>query len=1360
MKKITQNYLSILLLLLLTYSLKAQQATPFSTTEQLNAQHVCLSDEMKKTYQGNQPQLKAAENNFNNAIYNFLSVRKGQQSTSAITYIPVVVHIMHYYGPENISDAQVIQGIQDLNDAFANNGAYANALGVNTQIQFCLASQDPAGNFSTGITRTLTTLTNMIAEYDDFGLKFADYWYPNSYLNIWLVNEITSVSVGSGVAGYATLPYSGTFIPGIVNEARWFGSSTDNSKIHIHEAGHFLGLYHTFEGGCTNNNCLIDGDKICDTPPDASTAPVSCSANVNTCTTDDNDSTSQNPFRPVSMGGIGDQNDLIADYMDYGYQTCQTRFTQGQSDRMNAVLSTLLNTLTQSTACSNPCGFSISSFSHPSLYNVLSSGDIFTDTARTTASVPALYEWLLDSIVISNDTIVNYTFTTQGIYKLKFKIYNSALQCFSQKTFTINVQCPVQAAFTVTPFNLQAGNTVTGTTSSAGATNYQWFLDGQLSGSAAVFTTSFATNGKHNLYLVASNGVCADTSNLEYIGVGDCNNGQFNNWYFARVNAITFNRLPPVNLSDGAKDSSFTYVSFLEGCATVSDRNGHLLFYTDGQHIFNRNNQPMSDSLPSGPSSMQGGFIVPHPLHNNLYYVFYAENGGGDLSWYPTGGGFGYAIVDMNLNGGLGEVTGPLVKLLNTSTEQIAAVKHCNNHDVWIVTHGFNMNGTSSNEFYSYLITDSGVMPPVISALGLTQSATGYLQGSEATLKISPKGNRIASACFDFGTIEYGEFDNNTGIISNLKNISTPLMRYPYGIEFSPDGNKLFAIAANSFILPNRLYQYDLSSQIDSIIRNSIATVATFNAAAFPGALQLAPDGKIYGTLQDYQSANLLPSLYSIDNPNGYGSSCQFNLQGIKLKSYSLYGLPGIIANSMDSGQPKITGPHQVCAGTQNVEYSIGCSDSTSWIYNGINQVVAINQNKITLSFTANSIDTLIVGKMTECYGMLYDTLLINVNAPVINLGNDTVICSSASIVLSIAGNYSTYLWSTGSTASIDTISGAGVYSVTVTGIGGCTASDTISITNFNSGFSISLGNDIFTACKDVYTQLYAPVGNYLSYQWGSTPPSATFLGSTNANPHLAFGLDTIAVWLTVTDSVGCAASDTILVAKYDNTQPDIFLNDTTMCSGAVIVLNAGYHYNYYYNWQNISFGQTYTVYQPGIYVLNYRNACNYSFTDTVIVSSISSPQVYIGNDTLLCPFAPFTINSIAGAGNYLWQDGSTASQYNVTSPGLYWLAVSTATGCYGLDSILVQTCTDISENNLQSSFVLFPNPVGNNLFIKGDDDKIAIETLVIKNMLGQDVYKTDNHFHQTNISFLSTGIYTVQLITNKRIWIKQFVKE
>eukprot|EP01038_Epipyxis_sp_PR26KG_P003163 gene3163-4483_t len=168
----------------------------------------------------------------------------------------------------------------------------------------------------------------MTSETQDLELKELIRWDPTRYLNIWLVNEITSLNMGSSMAGYAYYPAAhGTPIDGIVNEAALFGATQNSSKVHIHEVGHYLGLYHTFEGGCTNADCQTDGDHVCDTPPDNSTAAVPCSPAPNTCTSDDDDLSANNPFRPVANGGLADQPDILANYMDYGYQYCQDRLT-------------------------------------------------------------------------------------------------------------------------------------------------------------------------------------------------------------------------------------------------------------------------------------------------------------------------------------------------------------------------------------------------------------------------------------------------------------------------------------------------------------------------------------------------------------------------------------------------------------------------------------------------------------------------------------------------------------------------------------------------------------------------------------------------------------------------------------------------------------------------------------------------------------------------------------------------------------------------------------------------------------------------------------------------------------------------
>ena len=120
--------------------------------------------------------------------------------------------------------------------------------------------------------------------------------------------------------------------------------------------GHFLGLLHTFFGGCKNNNCLKDGDRVCDTPPDDNNFPLTCTYAVNSCTTDEDDTQlAKSLSSSVSLGGLGDQNDLDDNYMDYILKNCRSAFTQGQADRMHFFVQDFFSALLKSKACYPPC---------------------------------------------------------------------------------------------------------------------------------------------------------------------------------------------------------------------------------------------------------------------------------------------------------------------------------------------------------------------------------------------------------------------------------------------------------------------------------------------------------------------------------------------------------------------------------------------------------------------------------------------------------------------------------------------------------------------------------------------------------------------------------------------------------------------------------------------------------------------------------------------------------------------------------------------------------------------------------------------------------------------------------------------
>ena len=252
------------------------------------------------------------------------------RSSRSVVYIPIVVHIIHQNGPENISDAAVIAGINQMNLRYQNAAPYYDSTGHAMDIQFCLASVDPQGNPTTGITRNYSSYSYLNAS-DDVLMKNVNRWDPTNYYNVWVVHSIYGFNIS--VSGYAYMPsFAGTAYDGVVIDYYSISGS-----VLSHESGHYLGLNHTWEGGCTNFNCLLDGDAVCDTPPDTSTTVC----RGNSCSSEMNDTSGFNPF-------TADMNDL-PNYMDY--TPCPLSFTQGQADRMNNVISFIRYQLLQSPAC-------------------------------------------------------------------------------------------------------------------------------------------------------------------------------------------------------------------------------------------------------------------------------------------------------------------------------------------------------------------------------------------------------------------------------------------------------------------------------------------------------------------------------------------------------------------------------------------------------------------------------------------------------------------------------------------------------------------------------------------------------------------------------------------------------------------------------------------------------------------------------------------------------------------------------------------------------------------------------------------------------------------------------------------------
>ncbi|MCW3084267.1 MAG: hypothetical protein JWP12_1633 [Bacteroidetes bacterium] len=323
---------NILLLIALFFAVYCKAQTNF-----------CGFDGLREAQLKTDPGYKQQEEYQNQQIYNYITTHPvtADRTGMAVYTIPIVFHIIHQGGPENVADSTIIQSVNELNLRFQNAAPYTDATGHPVNIQFCLASVDPWGNPTTGITRDTSFHTNL-ADYrnisEDALLKNVNRWCPATYLNVWIIR-----TMGGGAGAFSAFPTTNNpGNDGIVT--KYIGLSGYTMS---HEAGHYFNLYHTFSDvpNCTNFNCLLDGDQVCDTPPDYTQNYSVCGGN--SCSTDMNDTSGFNPF-------TSDQNDL-PNYMDYS--ACLLSFSSGQVARMQIGLTLLRPSLLQSNGCgSNPGG--------------------------------------------------------------------------------------------------------------------------------------------------------------------------------------------------------------------------------------------------------------------------------------------------------------------------------------------------------------------------------------------------------------------------------------------------------------------------------------------------------------------------------------------------------------------------------------------------------------------------------------------------------------------------------------------------------------------------------------------------------------------------------------------------------------------------------------------------------------------------------------------------------------------------------------------------------------------------------------------------------------------------------------------
>jgi hypothetical protein len=340
---------------------------------------------------------------------------------------------------------------------------------------------------------------------------------------------------------------------------------------------------------------------------------------------------------------------------------------------------------------------------------------------------------------------------------------------------------------------------------------------------------------------------------------------------------FNFNTVPPSSsnqLNDTIIQSS-----------SISDKNGNLLLYTNGFNVWNKNFQKIEGNLSNYKDinfAAQGPYnclIVPSPADSNQFYIFGTwinkDNNGKGLRLQC------YSIIDIHLNGGIGKVISSQNIIDTNLTFYIAATKHCNNRDYWIVTYRNN-----SKTFLSILLTKDGVSKTLVESKISEKPKVG-LSPNWSKFKISPNGKFISiigkDALYKKEQLETFLFNNQNGeITTRILNYTDTLIQYNYGgLEFSPDNSKLYFGNTKS-----EIFQFDLSI-IDSNIINASRTKIVTVEKGQSSRMQLAPNNKIYvnGSIKD-----------CIEKPNK--KDCKYTHQVISI--YDYVNFPTLISSYLN----------------------------------------------------------------------------------------------------------------------------------------------------------------------------------------------------------------------------------------------------------------------------------------------------------------------------------------------------------------------------------------------------------------------------------------------------------------------------
>ena len=407
--------------------------------------------------------------------------------------IPIVFHVFHNGGPENISKQRILEQVEILNRDFQRMNADTNetnpiykAIAANCDIEFRLAKLDPNGNCTDGIVRVKTDLTYNA----DDNIKALSRWPNNKYFNVWVVETISTTQVGGVVLGRSQFPGGSNLTDGVLLKATVTGNTTafnNFGRTLTHEIGHSLNLRHIW------GDAICGNDFVADTPPH-------------------NDANAGCPKNKVSTCVSGNVIEMIENYMDYTDGSCQNMFSEGQKTRMEAVWISTTNGRNNLYSPSNLVatgtndGYTATACVPVADFNrkqeICSGSSAIFNDGSFNADVIA-WEWTFEGGNPSTSTLQNPTvnYPTAGTYDVKLKVTSAGGSDSIIKTDYMRVFEAISTKVPPFTLDMEDASFFNNNTFNAGSNKKNWELvsnAGYSSSSSVAMKYFGVTDGQSN----------------------------------------------------------------------------------------------------------------------------------------------------------------------------------------------------------------------------------------------------------------------------------------------------------------------------------------------------------------------------------------------------------------------------------------------------------------------------------------------------------------------------------------------------------------------------------------------------------------------------------------------------------------------------------------------------------------------------------------------------------------------------------------------------------------------------------------------------------------------------------------------